>query len=60
MRRGHADAFHLAPVKIQRWAKSSDYPPDAPVILTFEGTHGLIIHAVTQVAAEHGARTSAS
>ena len=47
---------HLA---IERWAKSSDYPPDAPVVLTVEGTHGLIIHAVTKAAAECGARPSA-
>jgi protein ImuB len=44
---------HLA---IERWAKSSDSPPDAPVVLTVEGTHGLIIHAVTKAAAECGAR----
>src|SRR3954465_3834138 len=47
---------HLA---IERWAKSSDYPPDAPVVLTVEGTHGLLIHAVTQAAAERGARVGA-
>ena len=47
---------HLA---IERWAKSSGYPPDAPVVLTIEGTHGLIIHAVTKAAAERGARPSA-
>src|SRR5207248_2689082 len=55
---------HLA---IERWAKGSDSPPDAcsersrraPVVLTVEGTHGLIIHAVTQAAAERGARPGA-
>jgi protein ImuB len=47
---------HLA---IERWAKSSDCPPDAPVILTVEGTHGPIIHAVTKAAAERGARAGA-
>ena len=47
---------HLA---IERWAKSADCPPDAPVVLTVEGTHGLIIHAVTKAAAERGARTGA-
>jgi len=47
---------HLA---IERWAKSSDSPPDAPVVLTVEGTHGPIIHAVTQAAAERGARPGA-
>ena len=47
---------HLA---VERWARSSDYPLDAPVVLTVEGTHGLIIHAVTQAAAERGARPGA-
>lgn len=47
---------HLA---IERWTKSGDCPPDAPVVLTVEGPHGLIIHAVTQAAAERGARTGA-
>jgi protein ImuB len=47
---------HLA---IERWAKSSDLPPDAPVVLTVEGTHGLLIHAVTKAAAERGARPGA-
>ena len=47
---------HLA---IERWAKSADYPPDAPVVLTVEGTHGLLIHAATRAAAERGARPGA-
>ena len=47
---------HLA---IERWAKSSGSPPDSPVVLTVEGTHGLIIHAVTRPAAERGARPGA-
>ena len=47
---------HLA---IERWAKASDCAPDSPVVLTVEGTHGLLIHAVTQAAAERGARTGA-
>jgi protein ImuB len=47
---------HLA---VERWAKGSDSPPDAPVVLTVEGTHGLIIHAVTRAAAERGARPGA-
>src|SRR3954449_12497115 len=47
---------HLA---IERWAKTADCAPDAPVVLTVEGTHGLIIHAATQAAAERGARTGA-
>ena len=44
---------------IERWAKSSDSPPDAPVVLTVEGAHGLLIHAVTKAAAERGARPGA-
>ena len=52
---------HLA---IERWAKGSDSPPDAcpersrraPVVLTVEGTHGPIIHAVTEVAGQEGVR----
>jgi protein ImuB len=47
---------HLA---IERWTKGSDFPPDAPIVLTVEGTHGLIIHAVTPMAAERGARPAA-
>jgi protein ImuB len=55
---------HLA---IERWAKSADSPPDAcpersrraPVVLTVEGTHGLVIHAVTRAAATRGARAGA-
>ena len=47
---------HLA---IERWAKSSDYPPDAPVVLTLEGAHGLIIHAITLAASERGASAGA-
>ncbi len=44
---------HLA---VERWARSSGFGPDDPVVLTVEGTHGPIIHAVTQAAAERGAR----
>jgi protein ImuB len=47
---------HLA---VERWAKNSDSPPDAPVVLTVEGTHGVLIHAVTRAAAERGARSGA-
>ena len=43
---------HLA---VERWRKSSDFAPDDPVVLTVEGTHGPIIHAVTRAAAERGA-----
>ena len=49
----------LPRLAIERWAKSNDYPPDAPVVLTVEGTHGPIIHAVTKAAAECGARLGA-
>jgi protein ImuB len=55
---------HLA---IERWEKSRgrsrsqldsafEAPPDAAVVLTVEGTHGPVIHAVTRAAAERGAR----
>jgi protein ImuB len=44
---------------VERWAKNSDLPPDTPVVLTIEGTHGPIIHAVTRAAAERGARPGA-
>jgi protein ImuB len=49
----------LPQLAIERWAKTSDSPPDAPVVLTTEGTHGPLIHAVTQAAAERGARPGA-
>ena len=41
---------------MERWRKSSDFGPDDPVVLTVEGTHGPIIHAVTRAGAERGAR----
>ncbi|MBA3526560.1 MAG: DNA polymerase Y family protein, partial [Sphingomonas sp.] len=41
---------------IECWAKSSGEPADTPVVLTIEGTHGPLIHAVTALAAERGAR----
>jgi protein ImuB len=44
---------------VERWAKSSGSAPDAPVVLTVEGTHGPVIHAVTRAAAERGARPGA-
>src|SRR3954447_17413842 len=47
---------HLA---IERWAKIAASAPDNPIVLTVEGTHGLIIHAVTKAAAERGARAGA-
>jgi protein ImuB len=49
----------LPRLAIERWAKTSDCAPDAPVVLTIEGTHGPIIHAVTKAAADRGARTGA-
>jgi len=49
----------LPALAIERWAKSSASPPDAPVVLTVEGAHGPIIHAVTRAAAERGARAGA-
>jgi protein ImuB len=49
----------LPRLAIERWAKSADSPPESPVVLTVEGTHGLVIHAVTKAAAERGARVGA-
>jgi protein ImuB len=49
----------LPHLPIERWAKTSDCAPDAPVVLTIEGTHGPIIHAVTAAAATRGARAGA-
>jgi len=49
----------LPRLAIERWAKDSDAAPDAAVVLTVEGTHGPIIHAVTAAAAERGARPGA-
>jgi protein ImuB len=47
---------HLA---IERWAKANGFAPDYPIVLTVEGTHGPIIHAVTKAAAERGAQCGA-
>jgi len=49
----------LPNLAIARWAKRTDYPPDSPIVLTVEGTHGPVIHAVTQDAARRGARAGA-
>jgi protein ImuB len=49
----------LPNLAIERWARSADYAPDAPVVLTVEGAHGPIIHAVTKAAAERGAKAGA-
>lgn len=49
----------LPALAIERWTKGSDFPPEAPVVLTVEGTHGPVIHAVTEAAATRGARAGA-
>ena len=49
----------LPNLAVERWAKSSASAPDAPVVLTVEGTHGPVIHAVTKAAAIRGAKAGA-
>lgn len=49
----------LPNLAIERWARSADYAPDAPVVLTVEGAHGPVIYAVMKAAAERGARVGA-
>jgi protein ImuB len=49
----------LPALAVERWTRSSCCPPDAPIVLTVEGTHGPVIHAVTRAAAERGAKTGA-
>ncbi|HET9459149.1 MAG TPA: DNA polymerase Y family protein, partial [Sphingomicrobium sp.] len=49
----------LPNLPIDRWAKSSECAPDQPVVLTVEGVHGPVIHAVTRSAAQRGARPGA-
>jgi len=49
----------LPALATERWAKSSEYAPDQPVVLTVEGVHGPVIHAVTRAAAQRGARPGA-
>ena len=49
----------LPALAIERWAKNADLLPDAPVVLTVEGTHGPIVHAVARAAAERGAKAGA-
>ena len=44
---------------IERWSKTSDFPPETPVVLTLEGPHGPVIFAVAQAAAKRGARVGA-
>jgi protein ImuB len=48
----------LPNLPIERWAVGSDAPEEAlarPLVLTVEGRHGQLIHAVTPAAAERGA-----
>jgi protein ImuB len=49
---------HLA---IERWRRTrgNSEPADAPVVLTIEGPHGLLITAVTKAAAQRGAQAGA-
>jgi protein ImuB len=47
----------LPSLAIERWAKGSNCGPEDPVVLTIDGTHGPTIHAVSEAAAERGART---
>jgi protein ImuA len=58
-----AGAFHLVAAPGDRAvgeaAASAFAPEHSPVVLTVEGTHGPIIHAVTKAAAERGARAGA-
>ena len=49
----------LPALAVERWAKNADFAPEAPVVLTVEGAHGPIIHAVTTAAAERGAKAGA-
>jgi protein ImuB len=49
----------LPQLAVERWAKSAGCAPEAPIVLTVEGTHGPVIHAVTQAAAERGGRADA-
>ena len=58
--RMRADSFHLVAAPGDgALGEVERLPPDAPVVLTVEGTHGPIIHAVTEAAAERGARAGA-
>ena len=49
----------LPALAVEHWARSNASAPDAPIVLTVEGTHGPVIHAITKAAAERGARTGA-
>ncbi|WP_265528055.1 DUF6504 family protein [Sphingomicrobium marinum] len=48
----------LPRLSVERWQKldGASHPADAPIVLTREGSHGLLIHAVTRAAAQAGAR----
>lgn len=52
-------SIYFPALAIERWRKTADCAPDAPVVLTVEGTHGPVIHAVTKAAADRGARAGA-
>ena len=56
-----ADRFHLVPASGDRALgnERATHAPDAPIVLTIEGTHGPVIHAVIKAAAERGARPGA-
>lgn len=49
----------LPNLAIERWVRTSDCPPDTPVVLTIDGPNGPVIHAVTREAASRGARPGA-
>jgi protein ImuB len=57
----------LPALPIERWTRISGSEPETcpeqsrrePVVLTIEGTHGPIIHAVTPAATERGAQVGA-
>ena len=49
----------LPALAIERWAKLSGAAPDLATVLTAEGTHGPMIHALTAAAAARGARVGA-
>jgi protein ImuB len=46
----------LPKLAIERWRKSANASPDAPIALIIEAAHGQLIHAVTDQAAARGAR----
>jgi protein ImuB len=46
----------LPNLAMEHWARNAGSAPDTPVVLTVEGTHGPVIHAVSGAAAKRGAR----